>query len=262
MTRKKQVLIVLLALLPLGAWGLEAKPQTVISIIIDDIGYRADDGREMINLPAKLTFAVLPNAPKAKELANFAQRMGKEVMLHMPMQSTLGEAPEQGVLDVDMSEKEVVAALQKAFDRVPHAVGMNNHQGSMLTRHPGHMAWVMKEIAKHDYFFVDSRTSSQSVAEDIAREQGVPVVRRDVFLDHQVDVVSIKAEFMRLISIAQKRGHAVGIGHPHPETLAVLREMLPTLKELNIEVVPISQQWHLKTQLVSNHQNVTFKPQN
>jgi polysaccharide deacetylase 2 family uncharacterized protein YibQ len=121
-------------------------------------------------------------------------------------------------------------------------MGMNNHQGSLLTRHPGHMTWVMKAMREGGYFFVDSRTSSKSVAEAIAHEQGVPVVKRDVFLDHEVDVQSIKFEFNRLIQIAKRKGHAVGIGHPHSETLAVLREMLPTLEALDIALVPISYQ--------------------
>ena len=223
----------------------------VVSIIIDDIGYRLKQDRQMIELPGKLTYAVLPNGPKAKQLANYAHQLGKEVILHMPMQSTLGEAPEDGVLEVDMGEKEVVKALREAFSKVPHAVGMNNHQGSMLTRHPGHMAWVMKEMAKKDYFFIDSRTSKQSVAEKIAKEQHVRVLRRDVFLDHDIDISSIKAQFNELIKKAKTNGRAIAIGHPHPETIAVLKELLPTLDTRGIVLEPISYQFQQQgTQLV------------
>lgn len=239
-------------LMPVTGMGDDIKPRAVISIIIDDIGYRVEEGRQMISLPADLTYAVLPNAPQAKQLARLAHKHGKEVMLHMPMQSTLGGSPEQGVLDVDMEERHVVTALQEAFAKVPHAIGMNNHQGSLLTRHPGHMTWVMKEMKRQNYFFVDSRTSSQSVAEAIAFEQGVGAIRRDVFLDHVIDEASIKSEFNRLVQLVQKRGHAVGIGHPHPETLAVLQDMLPMLDDLNIQLVPISQQINAQKVLVFN----------
>jgi len=218
------------------------KPHAVISIIIDDIGYRAEEGAAMINLPANLTFAVLPNAPKTKQLANLAHQQGKEVILHMPMQSVLGMHSESGVLNVEMAEGAVVDALKQAFNNVPYAIGMNNHQGSLLTRHPGHMTWVMKAMREGGYFFVDSRTTKHSVAEVMANEQGVRVVRRDVFLDHTVDKEFIRSEFNRLIKIALKRGRAVAIGHPYAETLAVLEEMLPRLNELGIDLVPISQQ--------------------
>ncbi|PCI23289.1 MAG: hypothetical protein COB62_00255 [Piscirickettsiaceae bacterium] len=196
----------------------------------------------MIELPSKLTYAVLPNAPYTQRLAELAHQQGKEVMLHLPMQSTSNEALEQGVLIVDMNQTEVVGAMQKAFAKVPYAVGMNNHQGSLLTRHPGHMTWVMAEMKKNGLYFVDSRTSKQSIAGMIALENDVPTLTRDVFLDHDIDRVSIQQQFNRLIKLAKKNGRAVGIGHPHPETIAVLRHMLPKLEELNIKLVPVSHQ--------------------
>jgi len=228
----------------------EGAPRAVISIIIDDIGYRTKEAKQLINLPANLTYAVLPNAPAAESLARLAHAHGREVMLHMPMESLSGKAAEAGVLKMDMGEKQVVSAIRAAIAKVPHATGMNNHQGSLLTRHPGHMAWVMKEMGRQGYFFVDSMTSSQSVAEGIAAEEGVPVVRRDVFLDHDIDVKSIKRQFSRLIQMAWKNGYAVGIGHPHPETLQVLKEMLPMLSALRIELVPVSRQMHIQSPLM------------
>jgi hypothetical protein len=175
-------------------------------------------------------------------LAQLAHQVGKEVMLHMPMQSVLDGDASLDTLHVNMQEKDVVSALLKAFKKVPHAVGMNNHQGSLLTRHPGHMLWVMKQMKRDGRYFVDSRTSTETVAESVAREQGVPVLRRDVFLDNKVDVASIRIAFNRLLQLAKKRGHAVGIGHPHPETLAVLKEMLPKMRAMNIQIVPVSSQ--------------------
>jgi len=215
--------------------------QAVISIIIDDIGYHEAD-RQMIDLPGDITFAILPNGPKATQLAEYAHQQGKEVMLHMPMQSTLGLAAEVGVLNIDMQEKAVVSGIQKGFAKVPHAVGLNNHQGSLLTRHPGHMSWVMKELQRAGHYFVDSRTSKQSVAEQVANEQGVLTIRRDVFLDHEINEASIKERFNYLLEVALKKGHAVAIAHPHPETLAVLKELLPSLAEKGIRLKPISYQ--------------------
>jgi len=220
----------------------EDRQRAVISIIIDDIGYRTKEAKQLINLPANLTYAVLPNAPAAERLARLAHERGREVMLHMPMESISGKAAEKGVLKMNMGEKQVVSAIRAAVAKVPYAIGMNNHQGSLLTRHPGHMSWVMKEMGRQGYFFVDSMTSSRSVAGSIAEEQGVPVVKRDVFLDHSTDVRSIKRQFSRLIKMAWEKGHAVGIAHPHPETLRVLKEMLPMLSALQIDLVPVSRQ--------------------
>jgi len=228
----------------------EDSRRAVISIIIDDIGYRVKEAKQLINLPANLTYAVLPNAPAAASLARLAHEQGREVMLHMPMESVSGKAAEDGVLKMNMGEKQVVSAIRTAIAKVPYATGMNNHQGSLLTRHPGHMNWVMKEMGRQGYFFVDSVTSNRSVAKGIAAEEGVPTVKRDVFLDHDIDVKSIKLQFLRLIQIAQEKGHAVGIGHPHPETFQVLKEMLPMLSSLQIELVPVSRQMHTQQLLM------------
>jgi len=171
-------------------------------------------------------------------------------MLHMPMQSTLKQPQESGILLLGMSEKGVVRSIQQAFAKVPYAVGMNNHQGSLLTRHPGDMAWVMAEMKRTGRYFVDSRTSKQSVAEKIAKEFLVPVLGRDVFLDDDKDERSIERQFSRLVQVALKKGHAVGIGHPNPETIAVLRRALPTLNQLGIELVPISKQLETRNALL------------
>jgi polysaccharide deacetylase 2 family uncharacterized protein YibQ len=234
----------MLSYIPLSVQAAKNTVQSpaIISIIIDDIGYRLKEGRAMIKLSPELTYAILPNAPHTKQLAALAHQNGKEVMLHLPMQATSNDKPEQDALSVDMSQRKVVEAMQKAFANVPQAVGMNNHQGSLLTRHPGHMAWVMAEMKKNGRYFVDSRTSKQSVAEQLAIEKGVPSLNRDVFLDHDVNKVSIEAQFNRLITLAKQNGHAVGIGHPHPETLVVLQEMLPKLEGLNVRLVPVSNQ--------------------
>ena len=237
-------LLSLLSYTPFSLQAAENEIQSpaIISIIIDDIGYRLEEGRAMIKLSPELTYAVLPNAPHTKQLAALAHQQGKEVMLHLPMQATSNDKPEQSALSIDMKQTDVVEAMQKAFAKVPQAVGMNNHQGSLLTRHPGHMAWVMAEMKENGRFFIDSRTSKQSIADMIAIENGVPSLSRDVFLDHDINETSIEAQFNRLIKLARRNGHAIGIGHPHPETLAVLQKMLPKLRQLNIQLVPVSSQ--------------------
>jgi polysaccharide deacetylase 2 family uncharacterized protein YibQ len=237
---------------PVTCLATDEQAEVMVSIIIDDIGYRLKEGRRVINLPANLTIAVLPDAPHAKQLALMAYQQNKEVMLHMPMQSALGESPEEGAINVEMEEKGVLKSLNDAFKKVPHAIGMNNHQGSLITRHPGHMTWVMEQLFKQGYFFVDSRTSKQSVAESIAKEQGVPVVRRSVFLDNERDKASIREQFDRLITIAKKKGRAVGIGHPHQETIEVLAELLPRLLDQGVRLVPISKQLNVHQLMASN----------
>jgi polysaccharide deacetylase 2 family uncharacterized protein YibQ len=124
--------------------------------------------------------------------------------------------------------------------QVPYARGVNNHRGSLLTRHPGHMRWLMEEIGRQDeWFFVDSYTTHHSVALTVAREHNVPAARRDVFLDSSRDPASIERAFERLKAIARRDGAAIGIGHPFPETLDFLEAALPRLEAEGIRLVSL-----------------------
>ncbi len=222
------------------AGGASAAPR--VAIIIDDLGYRQSDGLRAVGLPGPIAVAVLPGTPLAKSLARQAHAAGKEVIVHLPLEASVDDGLEEpGGIRLDTTR----AAFSKAFDAavagVPHAVGLNSHRGSLLTRHPGHMSWLMEEIGRQDgWYFVDSFTTPRSVALDIAAEHGVPAARRDVFLDARLDSESIAREFERLKRIARRHGAAIGIGHPFPETLAFLEEALPTLADEGIRLVPLS----------------------
>ena len=139
-----------------------------------------------------------------------------------------------------MSRRQFAEAFLANLQDVPQASGVNNHRGSLLTRHPGHMGWLMEELQNHGgLFFVDSYTTRHSVALALAREAGVPAVRRDVFLDNVRQPDAIAAAFERLKRRARANGAAVGIGHPYPETLAFLEQALPALAEQGFELVPL-----------------------
>lgn len=220
-----------------------ADPAARIVIIIDDLGYQLEAGKRALNLPGPVSYAVLPETPRGRMLAETAHQSGKEVLLHLPLQAVASSSPaEPGSITMEMSREVMAATLASAFESVPHAIGVNGHRGSLLTRHPGHMRWLMEEIAaRGNLFFVDSYTTHESVALQIAGEAQLAAIRRDVFLDHEIDAGAIAIEFERLKLLARQRGFAVGIGHPYPATLDFLEAELPKLSEQGFELVAISQ---------------------
>ncbi len=215
-----------------------------ISIIIDDIGYHLTEGIRAIELPGAIAYAFLPHTPHAIRLAKLAHSYNKEIMLHAPMQPIDADKNRllgPGALTMEMSEQQIIKTLQADLDSIPHVSGINNHMGSLLTRHPGHMLWVMRELNRQgDLFFVDSLTSNQSIAKKVAHEFSVPALQRDIFLDHIADEAYINRQFDNLIALAKARGSAVGIAHPYDETLNVLSERLLELEALEINLVPVS----------------------
>ncbi len=217
----RRTLIVSLFLLSTSA-SLADSPR--IAIIIDDLGYHLANGKRAIELPGTITYSFLPGSPRAQVLADRAHAAGKEVLLHLPLQAySADQSVEPSEINFDMSQAGIELAFSQALDAVPHVVGINSHRGSLLTRHPGHMMWLMQEIAKREQlFFVDSFTTHHSVAMQMAEESGVDATKRDVFLDPDRSPETVAREFERMKELARRRGQVVAIGHPYPSTLELL----------------------------------------
>jgi uncharacterized protein len=217
-----------------------AQAQTRIAIIIDDLGYHLQRGTAITELPGAITCAVIPQTPHGPTLARLARDSGKEVILHMPMETDGYGSLDAGGLREDMSAKEFTTAIDSAVQRIPEAIGMNNHMGGVLTADDTAMDMLMTHLGEHSLFFVDSRTTPLSVAGKKARQHGLAHAGRDIFLDNQRDLAAINTQFNRAISIARRRGHAIVIGHPYPETIEYLKNVLPLLEAAGIKLVPVS----------------------
>ena len=228
-------------------WQLPAvQARPLLALVIDDLGNDLAAGQAVLALPGQLTFSFLPGTPHARGLSRAAFASGRESMLHLPM-GPLGIA-------ADSSAARIHGTLNQALHAVPFAAGVNNHMGSRLTREPRPMQWLMESLRLHGgLYFVDSRTHPDTVAEFTAREIGIPTTRRDVFLDNQRNEAAIRRQFRELLTRAREQGAALGIAHPYPETLRVLRSELATLDAAGVELVPVSQfidwqrrqrQWH------------------
>ncbi len=211
-----------------------------IAIIIDDIGYRKTDSN-ILELPANVTFSVLPHTPYGKSLALEGFNKHHEIMLHIPMEAENGKFLGPGGLTHDMNEKVIRKKLKEAFKEIPFAMGINNHMGSLLTTLPQSMLWVMQFIKEKELVFVDSITSSKSQAGAMAKQLGVPTLDRNIFLDNHLEHEYISHQFTLLIERAKEHKMAIAIAHPHPETVRSLLKLIPLLAQKNIELVPISQ---------------------
>lgn len=198
---------------------------------------RAEDDA-VIALRYPLTISVLPHLPLSSQLADEAAHRGDEVMLHLPMQPDSETTPHEVVeLRPGMPAKEVRSVLVGMLDTVPHASGVNNHEGSRATADPKLMDALMPALRERGLFFIDSRTTASTVAYDTAHRLGVRAASRKVFLDDSPNERAIKEQIDLAVKDAERDGEAIAIGHPHPQTIAVLREMLPRLKEHGIQLV-------------------------
>lgn len=227
-------------LLALLCWPILASATPRIAIIIDDIGYHRTRGEAVVRLPGAVTCAIIPQTPHGPRLAEKAAQAGKEVMIHLPMETGGMRRLDDGGLREGMPQATLVTTVRQAFLRIPQARGLNNHMGSVLTADATAMNWLMEELALNRYFFIDSRTTPASVAEDTARRHGLRSAGRDIFLDNERSLLSINEQFNKLIRLAKKRGYAIAIGHPYPETIQYLENVLPLLDQAGVKLVPAS----------------------
>lgn len=198
----------------------------LLAVVIDDLGRDLAAARRLAALPTPVAFSVLPGEQHTAQIAALAHDRGLPLMLHLPMEPAgyPGVNPGPGALLAAMDQDALRRTLAEDLAQTPGAVGVNNHMGSLLTQMPGAMRLVLAELKARGLFFLDSLTTPRSQARTLARELGLPYVRRAVFLDNVRDKRAILRQLALAERLAAITGQAVAIGHPYPETIAALEE--------------------------------------
>jgi uncharacterized protein len=211
-----------------------------IAIIIDDMGLSLRAASRLTQIDRDLSFSVLPYTDRSKDVASYLHSRGCDVLVHIPMEGAAGKNPGKGAILSDMDEDKMLTILENDLSSIPYAVGASNHMGSKITQDKNKMTVIIDELKRRDLFYIDSMTSPNSVCSDVARDAREPFARRDVFLDNELNALYITGQLDRLKKIAVKNGYAIGICHPHEETIAVLEKEIPRLRSQGIELVPVS----------------------
>lgn len=214
-----------------------------VALVIDDLGGPDTTGvQEVLSIKSPLTAAVMPNLPHSRDHAYMATAAGHQVILHLPMEA-IGSSDNwlgPGAILCNLTEKEIKERLSLDLESVPFAVGINNHTGSRATADRRVMKAVLEVAKEQRLIFMDSRTSGKSVIAGLARELGVPYIKRDVFLDEIPDKQEIRKQMQKLAGMARKNGSAVGIGHVGQMgqyTASTLKEVIPELEKQGIRFV-------------------------
>jgi uncharacterized protein len=213
-----------------------------LAIILDDLGYDRAAADSLLRLPFPVTVSVIPHLPLSSEVAEEAFRQGDEVLLHLPMQSESARVKhEETELRVGMDARQVESAVAEMLKTVPHAVGVNNHQGSRATADPALMQELMPILRERGLFFIDSRTTTATVAYEVAEQSGVRAASRKVFLDDTPTQGAVEAQLDLAARDAVRDGFAIAIGHPHPATIAALAHTVPRIEAHGVRLVLASE---------------------
>lgn len=216
------------------------KKRSQVAIIIDDMGYHPDVGRNLIALDLFLSFSFLPHAPFTHDLEEMVYLKGNPILLHLPLEPRSPEwDPGPGALYLNDSPESKRKKFLDDLQRVPHATGVNNHMGSRFTEDQTAMEELIDLLSEQQLFFIDSFTTADSRGIESARKKNVPTSRRHIFLDNVQEKDAICRQLEKLIRLADHQEYAIGIGHPYPETFLALSscgvEMLRSVSVVGVD---------------------------
>lgn len=212
-----------------------------LAIVIDDIGYRKEDSA-IYKLPQEVNVAIIPSSPHATLRAKEAFKQERDILIHLPMQPLGNMSVEKGALKTGMSRTEVKELIDNAIEKVPYAIGLNNHMGSAATADRVLMEYLMELLTKNKLFFLDSRTNSKSIGAETAINYGIPALKRHIFLDDSNLLEDVQKQFNYAVHYAKKYGLAILIGHPRPNSIKVLKHGIKHLPK-DIKLVKMSHLW-------------------
>jgi uncharacterized protein len=212
-----------------------------IAIVIDDWGYHLNNLAIVQEIKQPITCAVLPNLKNSGLVAGELNRLGFEIILHLPMEPKERYRLENNTITAKMNAEGIRNIFEKDLASVIFAKGVSNHMGSRITEDEKVSTLVMAEAKKRNLYFLDSFVTAKSVCRKIARKIKIRFAKRDVFLDNQDNPEYIRRQVLELKNLSRKQGMAIGIGHDRKNTLMVLKEMLGALEGEGYKFVFVSE---------------------
>lgn len=210
-------------------------------LVLDDAGHTVQQLRDFEHFQGVYTIAVLPGLEYSREVTRRSLELGHEVILHQPMEALGGNALGPGAIYADDSDERIERVLADNIASLPGITGVNNHMGSKATTDARVMYAVAEALRERGLFFLDSRTTHESVAFHVTTQSGLETAVRDVFLDNERTEEAISAQLDEALAIATEQGYAVMIGHvTSPELARVLIHRYGEIEEAGFRFFPMS----------------------
>lgn len=210
-----------------------------IAIILDDGGNNIELIKRLANLPYKITVSILPFTPYDKKSAEILRNAKKQVFLHLPLQPYRYPEiePGKGAILLNTPSDLIDIIINKNVERLGSIDGVNNHMGSKFTENKDKTTLVLKSIRRYTNVFVDSRTSSKSVAYEVCKSVMEKCGYNSQFIDNDNNKDIILKNIEEAVNLAKTKKSIIIIGHVRTATIEALEEALPVYEKKGIEFV-------------------------
>ncbi|SDC83484.1 MULTISPECIES: divergent polysaccharide deacetylase family protein [unclassified Candidatus Frackibacter] len=213
-----------------------------MAFLIDDLGFNRQGTEETMSINRQISVAVLPFRPYSTQDAKLAKQAGHEVLLHLPMEPISKTNPGQGAIYTDMSANEIRRQIKNDIaDLGVRIAGVNNHMGSKATGDRRVMEVVLNYLNERGLFFVDSSTAPQSAVPVAAQKLSEPYGMNYLFIDNIDKKESVKKQINKIAKVALRKGNLITIGHVRTNTALAIKEMIPKLEAMGIQLVYVSE---------------------
>ena len=221
---------------------VEDRNKPKIAIVIDDMGIDIVKSKQILKIPEIYNFSYLTYAKNLQLQIDFAKGQGKEILLHIPMESikVFTVSDYGGIyLTTTKTPEQNLKIFKDMIGDTTGYIGINNHMGSKFTSNYRQLYNIVSELKNMGLMFLDSRTINTSKGDIIASKIQLPYIMRDIFLDDSDNLYDILQSLKILETVAKNKGYAVAIGHPKTNTIKALKIWLKDVKN-KYSFVPVS----------------------
>ncbi|MEA3290518.1 MAG: divergent polysaccharide deacetylase family protein [Campylobacterota bacterium] len=212
---------------------ISSKPK--LAVIIDDVTTQYQVNK-ILNIGYDVNMAFLPPTSRHRNSAKITNNLD-HYMIHLPLQASSNKYDEKNTLYVNDPIEVIEKRIKVLNELYPKAKFINNHTGSKFTSNEAAMDRLFTVLKKYNYIFIDSKTTSKSMALKCAKKHGLRILSRNIFLDNKKDKAYIQNQLKKAINIAKKHGSAIAIGHPYNITFEALKDSKHLLKDLELVYV-------------------------
>lgn len=228
-----------------------------VALLLAGIGMNEAQSMAAITvLPAAISLALSPYAPRTDALLARARDTGHEVFLSLPMEPQgypLNDPGDRALL-TGASQQTNAQRLEWALTRFSGYVGgtgaLGGEQGGLRGERFGaaldQMLPLLETLGRRGLLYVDPRPNAAWTAtslpaptkgsQPLARSRGI-----DLVVDEQAGDTAIDAALVRLEVIARKRGSAIGLlGLPAPVAMERVGVWALGLPARGVSLAPVS----------------------